>query len=399
LRLTHLVAVVRSSDKTKRRLELVFRSLYKMASAALLYQWIRRRRFGCSSILVKPLAFDTIRRMRVTLIALCVFLLSPLLRAAEKPLQIFFVDVEGGQSTLFVTPSGQSLLIDTGWPGNAFRDANRIVAVMKKAGIKKLDYVLITHFHTDHVGGVPQLVAKVPVATFVDHGVNREESKSSGVLYADYLKAIGTTNHITLKPGDKLPLKGLDVTAVSGDGNLISSPLPGAGQPNSACSGVPEKAADPSENARSLGTVMTFGKLKIVDLGDLTWNKELQLVCPDNKIGQADIYVVSHHGLDQSNSQALVRGIQPRVAIMDNGAKKGGAASAWDIIKASPGLEDLWQLHFADAGGQEHNSQDPFIANVTEADTGYYLKLTAHEDGSFEVWNSRNKFSKNYRAK
>ena len=344
-------------------------------------------------------SFDTIRRMRVSLLALWIFVFAGLSPAAEKSLQIFFIDVEGGQSTLFVAPAGQSLLIDTGWPGNAFRDANRIVAAMKKAGIKKIDYVLITHFHSDHVGGVPQLVAKVPVGTFIDHGPNREESKSSGVLYADYLKAIGTTNHISAKPGDKLPVKGIDITVVSGDGNLIDQPLSGAGQPNSACSGVSEKPADPTENARSLGTVMVFGKLKIVDLGDLTWNKELQLVCPNNKIGKADIYVVSHHGLDQSNSPALVHGIQPRVAIMDNGARKGGVASAWDIIKACPGLEDLWQLHFADAGGQEHNSQDPFIANVTEPDTGYYLKVTAHSDGSFEVLNSRNKFSKSYPAK
>ena len=337
--------------------------------------------------------------MRVSFVAFLACLLAGSIQAAEKPLQIFFIDVEGGQSTLFLTPAGQSLLIDTGWPGYAYRDADRIIAAMKKAGIKKLDYLLITHFHTDHVGGVPQLVSKVPVGTFIDHGPNREESKGASVPYADYIKAVGSSTHISAKPGDHLPIKGLEGIVVSGDGNVIEQPLSGAGQANSSCSGVEEKKADPSENARSLGTVFTFGKLKIVDLGDLTWNKELQLVCPDNKIGKADIYITSHHGLDQSNSPALVHGIQPRVAIMNNGAKKGGVPSAWDIIKSSPGLEDLWQLHFADAGGQEHNTSDPFIANVTEADTGFYLKLTAHQDGSFEVYNARNKFSKSYPAK
>jgi hypothetical protein len=186
---------------------------------------------------------------------------------------------------------------------------------------------------------------------------------------------------------------------VSADGNVIGQPLPGAGQPNSSCAGVAPKAIDLSENARSLGVVITLGRLRIVDLGDLTWDKELELVCPNNKIGRADIFAVSHHGLDQSNSPALVHGIQPRVAIMDNSSSKGGSPSTWDIIKSSPGLEDLWQLHFADAGGKEHNATDPFIANVTEADTGYFVRVTANPDGSFEVYNPRDKFSKQYPAK
>ncbi|HSU58244.1 MAG TPA: hypothetical protein VLI55_02930, partial [Bryobacteraceae bacterium] len=124
----------------------------------------------------------------------------------------------------------------------------------------------------------------------------------------------------------------------------------------------------------------------------------LELVCPDNKLGRADIFVVSHHGLAQSNSPALVHALEPKVAIMDNGSKKGADPAAWDVIKSSPGLLDFWQLHFADAGGGEHNAADPFIANVTEADTGYYLKVTGNEDGSFEIYNPRNKFTKKYPA-
>ena len=316
--------------------------------------------------------------------------------AREKSLQIFFIDVEGGQATLFVTPAGQSLLIDTGWGYNGFRDALRIQKATKMANIKKIDYVLITHFHSDHVGGVPQLVQKVTVDTFADHGVNREESKASQTLYNEYKAAITDYNHIVLKPGDKLPIKGMDVTAVSGDGNVLAQALPGAGAPNDNCSGVQPKASDPSENARSLGVVIQFGKLRIVDLGDLTWNKELELMCPNNRLGKADIYIASHHGIDQSNSPALVHALQPRVAIIDNGVKKGNAPSAWDIIKSSPALEDIWQLHFADAGGAEHNTTDPFIANTYEADSGNYLKLTAHEDGSFEIFNPRNKYQKAY---
>ena len=334
--------------------------------------------------------------MRAVLVAL---IFSCFCHAAEKPLQIFLVDVEGGQATLFVTPRHESLLIDTGWGYNAYRDANRIAAVAKLAGIKRIDCLLITHYHADHVGGVPQLVSKLPVRTFVDHGPNRENTNSINHLVSEYQAAIDGSNHIVAKPGDKLPIAGLDAVVVSSDGNLIDQPLPGAGQPNPFCAGVPHKGVDPTENARSVGTVLTFGKLRIVDLGDLTWDKELELMCPVNKIGHADIFIVSHHGMDLSNSPALVHALSPRIAIFDNGAKKGAAPSAWDIVKFSPGLEAIWQLHFADANGEEHNASDPFIANVTEADTGYYLKVTAHEDGSFEVYNPRNKFLKNYPAK
>jgi beta-lactamase superfamily II metal-dependent hydrolase len=334
--------------------------------------------------------------MRRFLSVLFTLFLAAKLPAAEKALQIYFIDVEGGQSTLFVTPEGQSLLVDTGWGYNAFRDANRIVAAAKMAKIKKIDYVLITHYHSDHVGGVPQLVQKIQVGAFIDHGPNREQSKDSETLYAEYQKATANATHILAKPGETLPIKGMTVTIVSADGNVIDHPLPDAGAPNAACEGVEQKATDPTENARSNGIVIDFGKLRIVDLGDLTWAKELQLMCPNNKLGHADIFIVSHHGADLSNSPALVHGLAPRVAIMDNGNKKGGAATAWDIIKSSPGLQDFWQLHFADANGSEHNTTDPFIANVNETDTGNYLKLTAHPDGSFEIYNPRNKFSKDY---
>ncbi len=229
--------------------------------------------------------------------------------AAQKPLEIFFVDVEGGQATLFVTPEHQSLLIDTGWGYNAYRDANRIAAAAKLAHIKRIDYVLITHYHADHVGGVAQLVKKIPVGAFIDHGPNRENTNSVNHLYSEYEAAIAGSDHILAKPGDRLPIKGLDAVFVSADGRVIDQPLPGAGQTNQFCSGVEQKAVDPTENARSVGTVITFGQLRIVDLGDLTWNKELELVCPDNKLGRADLLVVSHHGMDLSNSPALVHAL------------------------------------------------------------------------------------------
>lgn len=319
---------------------------------------------------------------------------------SSNPLQIYFVDVEGGQATLFVTPAGKSLLIDTGWPGNNGRDAERIVAAAKLAGISKIDYVLLTHYHEDHTGGVPQLAAKIPIGTFIDHGENREPSDSATQEASQAYHALLAKEHakrIIAKPGEYLPIPDLEVRVISADGSLIEKPLPGAGATNPACNTSAPSPADHTENARSLGVLITFGKLRILDLGDLTKDKERELMCPMNKLGTIDIFVVSHHGWIQSDSPAFVDGIAPRVAIMDNGATKGGSPSVWDTIEKSPRLENLWQLHYSDEGGSAHNVAPSFIANLSgTADAGNYIKLTASPDGSFQVYNARTKTKKDY---
>jgi competence protein ComEC len=322
--------------------------------------------------------------------------------AAKKPLQIYFVDVEGGQATLFVTPEGKSLLIDTGWPGNNNRDAGRIAAAAKDARVSRIDFALITHYHDDHVGGAPQLAAKIPVGTFIDHGELRETNDTNAQrVYKAYqqLLASGKYKHIVAKPGDVLPIMGMQVRVVTADGETIERTLPGGGKENAACASAEKPPVDTTENPRSLGTLITFGKLRILDLGDLTADKEMPLMCPTNKIGKVDIYIVSHHGSEPSGSAALVHGIAPRVAIMDNGEKKGGSAKAWSVVQSSPGLEDFWQLHYSEAGGSEHNLAPEFIANLQGKEEGNYLKVTAEADGSFAVFNSRTKETKKYAAR
>jgi beta-lactamase superfamily II metal-dependent hydrolase len=319
---------------------------------------------------------------------------------AAKPLEIFFIDVEGGQATLIVSPTGQSMLVDTGWPGYSNRDANRIAAAAKKAGIKKIDYVYITHFHTDHVGGAKQLADRIPVGTFIDKGKTVESDKNSREMMEIYDAALATSGtkngpkpkRLIVKAGDTIPMRGLDITVVEAGGEPIQT----GGTANSGCANAVRKDADPSDNAQSAGFLLKFGSFRFVDLGDLTWNKELDLVCPTNRIGAVDVFLVSHHGSDQSNSPALVAAVQPKAAIMNNGAKKGGSASVWQTVHDSKGLQDLWQLHYAVANGKEANSADPFIANIDTTDEGHYIQLTAEPDGSFKIYNSRNKYSKSY---
>jgi len=319
--------------------------------------------------------------------------------AAGGNLRVYFIDVEGGQSTLFVTPAGKSLLIDTGWPGNNFRDADRIVAAAKSAGLSRIDSVLITHYHDDHVGGVPQLVQRIPVGTFIDHGPNRElDHGATEEDYAAFQKVLAETKakEIVPKPGDRLPIQGMDVTVISADGKVIQSPLAGAAEPNPFCKQSEIRPPDQTENARSLGVLIRFGNLKILDLGDLTWDKERDLMCSDNRLGKVDVLVVSHHGWYQSSSPALVDAIHPRVAIMDNGAKKGGSIPVLDTVRKAPGIETLWQLHYSDEGGAAHNTKSEYIANLDGPDAGHDIEITASRDGSFTVHNSRTGMDKDY---
>ncbi|MGE5568585.1 MAG: ComEC/Rec2 family competence protein [Rhodospirillales bacterium] len=332
--------------------------------------------------------------MRILISILALALAALPLSAAN--LQIYFIDVEGGQATLIVSPSGESMLVDAGWPGFNGRDADRIAAAAKLAGVKQIDYMLMTHYHTDHVGGVPEVAAKIPIIHYVDHGSNTEANPGAQKLAAAYEEVAAKGKRRVVKPGDKIPLKGVEISVVAARGATISAPLPGAGASNPACASIEPKREDRSENARSVGFILKYGNFRFADLADLTWNKENELVCPNNRIGTADVYLISHHGLDISNSPAILSALQPIVAIGNNGADKGGAPGAFKVIRNTPSVKDVWQLHTALAAG-DLNAPEQFIANPEENCQGHYIKLTAESDGTFTITNSRNNFSKTYK--
>ena len=330
--------------------------------------------------------------------------------APMKPgaLRIAAIDVEGGQATLFVSPGGQSLLVDTGWAGNNGRDAGRIVAAAHDLGLSRIDTVLITHFHSDHVGGVPQLAQRIPIGTFLDHGAVYENSGDVPGLYASYQDVLhtGTYKHLSPHAGDKLPLPGFDAVAISSDGKVLTQPLPGAGQPNPLCAQAPQVAEDTTENGHSLGILIRFAGLNILDAGDLTADRERALVCPNNLVGHIDLAIVSHHGSDLSSSKVFVHALHPRVAIMDNGETKGGSTSVIDTWRSAPGLEALYQLHAAPAagmknpagtpqGGPEHNVPEAFVAN-RKGEDGKRVYVTVKADGSIDVTNQRTGETKHF---
>jgi len=325
------------------------------------------------------------------------------LTAHARNLEIYWVDVEGGGATLIVTPEGQSLLVDTGNPAPDDRDAKRVFEATQKAGLKKIDYLLITHFHGDHVGGVPALAKLIPIEHFLDHGDSIEaQDPRSGPAWEAY-KAVAAGKRTTLKPGDKLPLKGVDALVVSSNGQIIGTPLKGAGATNPYCADAVQKPADKTENQRSAGILLTYGKFKFLDLGDLTWDIEMQLACPVNKLGTVTLFQATHHGFvnDFSGAPAFVLAVKPQVVVVNNGPTKGWQNSAWETVAKIPELEDVWQLHQAMGPNHDHNVPPERIANLepTAECKGHGLMASVSGDGEITISNQRTGFSKTYAAR
>jgi len=331
------------------------------------------------------------------------------LAAQSKALDIYVVDVEGGNATLFVTPARETVLVDTGNGGaNAARDAGRIVEVMKAAGVTQIDALVTSHWHGDHMGAMAELAGRVPIRHYLDHGGNTQPSAAvDEFLQNTYPGLIAKAKHTVAKAGDTLPLKGVEWRFVASGHEILKSPLPGAGRPNPHCAGFKAHAVNPvsgqpvgnTEDEHSVASHVTFGKFRGAYLADFPWNSEFEMMCPANRLGTVEFLLVSRHGQHSSNSEALVHALRPRAAVINNGIRKGGQPETMRVLYSSPGLEDLWQLHVAQLSGAEYDIPGIFVANVVEDpqhSPAHWIKVSAQADGTFAITNSRNGFSKTY---
>jgi beta-lactamase superfamily II metal-dependent hydrolase len=345
---------------------------------------------------------------------------------AARPLTIYVLDVEGGNSVLFVSPTGESLLMDTGNAGAvaAPRDAGRIMEAVRDAGLTQIDNLIITHWHGDHFGGLQELARQIPIKHFWDHGPNIQPGQAADdFLKGPYAELTAKAQHTVARPGDKISLGASNVTVVIAAGMPIAAMKGnGAGQRNPECANF-QPIDNNMEDPMSVGILVSYGKFRALHLGDNTRNKEFELACPVNRIGTVDLMLGMHHGQSSSNSPVLVHAVRPRVAIVNNGTRKGGEPFSMQSMFSSPGLEDVWEMHFSLLSGQEFTVPGAFIANTIDQPESsmpigqwtpppqgqqappapvhngksYFIKVTAQQDGTFTVTNTRNNFSKTYR--
>jgi hypothetical protein len=286
-------------------------------------------------------------------------------------------------------PTGEIMIVDTGFPGT--RDAARVVSVLQgELKATKVDYLVTTHYDPDHTGGVGYINSRVPVGEFLDHG--------EGGMPASYRSAVGNGKRRAVQPGETLMLGPVKIQFVSSARRLITDPLPGvAATPNPLCAGADQGSGN-DENAASVGQVASWGLFQMVNLGDLLWPLEHDLACPVNKLGQVELYQTTHHGQAQSGAPQLIHAMAPLVAVMNNGAGKGGAAASMRNLARSPGFQDLWQVHRSNNAGAD-NTADERIANSAGADQGRWLKASVRADGSFTLLNPRNGHTKTYQSR
>jgi beta-lactamase superfamily II metal-dependent hydrolase len=327
---------------------------------------------------------------------------DPVIGLTQGPatLDIYWIDVEGGAATLVVTPQRDAVLMDTGWPRADARDAGRIQAAMRDAQITEIDYLLVSHFHSDHVGGLAALAERVPIGQIVDHGDSVERDREQGqALWEAYL-TVAEARRRTVEPGDKLPLRRIEFSFVASHSAFIDALE--RRPPNRLCETAVAGPIDQGENGKSLGYLLSLGGFQFANLGDLSPNHEYDLACPENRLGVIDLYQVPHHGGGGAARPELTWALQPTVAVINNGPRKGGAPESYAVVRDTPGIQDIWQLHQPRGSEAVDNTDPRLIANLTEEEDclGHWIKATVSPDGrSWTMTNGRNGYSRNYLSK
>ncbi len=292
-------------------------------------------------------------------------------------LTFYFLDMVGGGSTLIVTPCGESLLIDTGSLEPKGRDDGRILQACRDAGLERIDHLITTHFHSDHFGALLPVVQKMPVKNFYDKGSPGPEQEQRSewfrTLYPLYQQATGGQAR-TLRPGDVIPLQDqrIELRVVAAEKRVLGF----SGDIDEAAPGFEPAPPDHSDNGRSIALLLTWGDFRCFLGGDITRNVEYHLVSPVNRLGQVDLYQVTHHGLDRSNHPELIRAIQPVVAVVMNGPQKGPGPRTLAALQSQASLQALYQLHFNTQHGEQGNAPMAAIANPTGDGPGHYVRVT-----------------------